>query len=72
MTREELLRMAREADLWMTSDERVAAAERFANLIDRQACKREHQWMSDMLGAVSLPVETLELLRDVIKARGSR
>lgn len=72
MTRDELLRMAREADLWMTSEERIAAAERFAGLVDQKACQREHQWMSDMLGAVSLPAETLDLLLDAIKARGNQ
>jgi len=33
MTRDDVLRMAREADLWMTSDERIAAVQRFAKLV---------------------------------------
>ena len=27
MTKDDIIRMAREADLWMTSDERIAAVE---------------------------------------------
>jgi len=37
MTRDDVLRMAKEADLWMTSDERIAAAERFAKLVYEKA-----------------------------------
>jgi hypothetical protein len=33
MTPDDIIRMAREADLWMTSDERIAAVERFAALV---------------------------------------
>ena len=33
MTRDEIIRMAKEADLWMTSDERIAAVQRFAELV---------------------------------------
>jgi hypothetical protein len=33
MNRDDIIRMAREADLWMTSDERIAAVERFAALV---------------------------------------
>jgi hypothetical protein len=33
MTREDIIKWAREADLWMTSDERIAAVERFAGLV---------------------------------------
>ena len=41
MTRDDIKRMAREANLWMTSDERIAAVERFAALVaaaEREAC----------------------------------
>lgn len=37
----DILRWAKEADLWMTSDERIAAVERFAALVrddEREAC----------------------------------
>jgi len=33
VTKDDVLRMAREADLWMTSDERIAAVQRFAKLV---------------------------------------
>lgn len=41
MTRDDIIRMAKEADLWLTSDERIAAVVRFANLVaaaEREAC----------------------------------
>ena len=41
MNRDDIIRMAREADLWMTSDERIAAVERFAALVaahEREQC----------------------------------
>lgn len=41
MTRDEIVLMARKADLWLTSDERWAAVVRFANLVaaaERSAC----------------------------------
>ena len=41
MNRDDIIRMAREANLWMTSDERIAAVERFAALVaahEREAC----------------------------------
>jgi hypothetical protein len=37
----DILRWAKEADLWMTSDERIAAVERFAALVradERERC----------------------------------
>ena len=36
MTKDDIIRMAKEADLWMTSDERIAAVERFAALVAAQ------------------------------------
>ena len=41
MTREEIIRMAQEADLWLTSEERIAAVMRFAALVavaERREC----------------------------------
>ena len=41
MTREEIIRMAQEADLWLTSEERIAAVMRFAELVaaaERREC----------------------------------
>ena len=43
MTKDDIIRMAREANLWMTSDERIAAVERFAALVaaaEREACAK--------------------------------
>ena len=43
MTRDDIIYMAREANLWMTSDERIAAVERFAALVaaaEREACAK--------------------------------
>jgi hypothetical protein len=44
MTRDDIIRMAREANLWMTSDERIAAVERFAALV---AAEKEQQMIRD-------------------------
>lgn len=33
ITKDEVIRIAKEADLWLTSDERIEAAIRFANLV---------------------------------------
>ena len=40
MTPDEIVLLARKADLWLTSDERWAAVVRFANLVaaERSAC----------------------------------
>jgi hypothetical protein len=41
MNRDDIIRMAKEADLWLTSDERIAAVVRFAALVaaaEREAC----------------------------------
>lgn len=41
MNHEDLTKMAKEADLWLTSDERIAAVVRFAELVaaaERSAC----------------------------------
>ena len=41
MTKDEIVLMAKEADLWLTSDERIAAVVRFAELViaaEREAC----------------------------------
>ena len=52
MTRDDIIRMAREANLWMTSDERIAAVECFAALVaaaEREACAKVCQWESAKL-----------------------
>ena len=48
MTRDDIKRMAREANLWMTSDERIAAVERFAALVAAEKDK-EIKRLQDML-----------------------
>ena len=43
MTRDEIVLMARKADLWLTSDERIAAVVRFAALVaaaEREECAK--------------------------------
>ena len=52
MTRDEIVKLARRADLWLTSDERIAAVERFAALVaaaEREACVQacEARYMGD-------------------------
>ena len=45
MTRDNIIRMAKEADLWLTSDERIAAVMRFANLVAAAERNKVAQWM---------------------------
>ena len=47
MTREDIIRMAKEADLWLTSDERIAAVMRFANLVAAAERNNVAKWMID-------------------------
>ena len=56
MTKDEIIAMAREADLWMTSDERVAAVERFAKLVaeaerERMIYAGPHEWAREAIAA---------------------
>jgi outer membrane protein assembly factor BamD (BamD/ComL family) len=48
MNQEKIIQMAKEADLWLTSDERIAAVERFAELV------AQHQREKDREQAVAL------------------
>jgi hypothetical protein len=45
MTRDDIIRMAQEAGLWMTSDERIAAVERFAALVAAAEREKVAAWM---------------------------
>ena len=48
MTRDEIVLLAKEADLWLTSDERIAAVVRFAELVaaaERSACAQVCEFM---------------------------
>ena len=63
MNKEDIIRMAREADLWMTSDERIAAVLRFAEIVEAQAAaelRRLHQICRDIYevwaGSEGIPV----------------
>ena len=47
MTRDEIVLLARKADLWITSDERWAAVVRFANLVAAAERNKVAQWMID-------------------------
>ena len=39
----DIIRMAREADLWLTSDERIAAVERFAAIVAGRCADIAHE-----------------------------
>jgi hypothetical protein len=52
--KEDVIRMAREADLWLTSDERIAAVERFAALVRVHEHKRLLAMMKQMHDAYAL------------------
>lgn len=47
MTNNDIIRMARESDLWLTSDERIAAVERFAALVASAECGAMMQLFTD-------------------------
>ena len=68
MTRDEIVLMARKADLWLTSDERWAAVVRFANLVaaaEREACAKVcDDWLNGR--------DDVCLLADAIRARGEK
>ena len=66
MIREEIMRMAKEADLWLTSEERIAAVMRFAELVaaaERRecaiACEGVEQLTEMQSWAVTNCVETI-------------
>ena len=77
MTKNQITEWARKADLWLTSDERIAAVERFAALVaaaEREACAQFLE--STQLG--SLPNDTalhyarlLKGFAEGIRARGN-
>jgi hypothetical protein len=72
MNRDDIIRMAREAGF--ADDKGVVHAayqlESFAALVAAAAMKREHQWMTGVLGKFSITNETLIFIRETIKARG--
>ena len=62
MKREDIIRMAREADLWMTSDERIAAVLRFAELV---AAHKEKE-MQDKIDTLYMMYEQAKQQRDYL------
>ena len=75
MNREEIIRMAREAGILMRSHEyqsEPTKLERFAALVADYVCKREHKWMSEVLGVLPISNENLALMRETIQARGNQ
>ena len=66
----EIIRMAREVgfDDYELDDMLL----RFASLVDEYVCKREHKWMSEVLGVLPISNENQELMRDTIRARGKK
>jgi hypothetical protein len=69
MTRDEIVLMARKADLWLTSDERWAAVVRFTNLV--AAAERESiaAWVASQRNDV--PATGSEISA-AIRARGEK
>ena len=64
MTREDIIRMAREADLWMAGDV-IEAVERFAQLVaaaEREACEKVAESYQDPFAGAAIA--------DMIRARG--
>lgn len=71
MNREQLLELAKQADLWMTSDERIAAVERFAALVaahnsedGKQARERNDKLVEALRIAANTHQDTLD--RDLV------
>ena len=67
MNKEDIIRMAREADLWMTSDERIAAVLRFAALVaahEREACAKFLESISN--------APDVQSYAEAIRARGEK
>ena len=75
MTRDDVLHMAKEADLWMTSEERIVAVERFAALVradEREACATvcDEMYLSNLAPDLIDVRRTAAACADTIRARG--
>ena len=75
MTKEDIIRMAKEADLWLTSDERIAAVVRFAELViaaEREACAMEAEYEAARWAYAPEAREPCEEVAKAIRARGEK
>jgi len=81
LTREDIIRMAREAgfelSMWQMSIGCEANGsheelERFAALVESHVCEREHEWIKKVLRVFSIEEETLKFINAIIKARGNK
>ena len=75
MTRDEIVLMAKEADLWLTSDERIAAVVRFAELVaaaEREACAMEAEYEAARWAYAPEAREPCEEVAKAIRARGEK
>lgn len=71
MTKDDILRMAKEADLWLTSDERIAAVTRFAKLIAAHEREQAAQKCDDIAnsGKMGWHETTAKVCARAIRAR---
>ena len=75
MNHEDLTKMAKEADLWLTSDERIAAVVRFANLVaaaEREACAMEAEYEAARWAYAPEAREPCEEVAKAIRASGEK
>ena len=71
MTEKEIVRLAVEAELWLNSDRKYEAVEKFANLVaaaEREACARLCKGLAAWHG--ELVTAAYENAADAIRARG--
>lgn len=72
MTRDDIIRMAQEANLWITSDERRAAVVRFAHLVaaaERSACAKVAELVAREIDDTN---GTASYIVAAIRARGEK
>jgi hypothetical protein len=72
MTRDDVIRMAREADLWMTSNERIAAVARFAALVAAAERERAQQIVEGMKPEVQAMLKKTYMEGAVAGAKAER
>ena len=79
MNREDIIRMAKEADLWMTSEERIAAVERFAAVLLANERKELEAELLKLARGIAAPSQYIQgrwdvvgEFQDILRARGSK